>query len=330
MRVLVTGGAGYIGSHMVKLLAERGDEVTVLDDLSTGHADAVRSGHFVRGDIADVQSTRNLLKQSGIEAVIHFAAASLVGESVLDPLKYYTRNIGGTGALLQAMREAQVGKIVFSSTAAVYGDPVRIPIDEDHPKAPLNPYGSTKLAVERMLAECSAAYGLSAAALRYFNAAGAEAEAGLGERHEPETHLIPLVLRAAAHGTPVHVFGNDYPTRDGTCVRDYIHVSDLCAAHLLALEWLQTRGACECFNLGNGEGFSVLEVIEAAERVTAKKISTNLDQRRAGDPAALVADAAKARRVLGWQPKRAALETIVRDAWNFERRLREAPIESRR
>jgi UDP-glucose 4-epimerase len=319
MRVLVTGGAGYIGSHMVKLLVERGDEVTVLDDLSTGHADAVRGGKLVRGDIAD-PATKDLLEKNRVEAVIHFAACSLVGESVADPLKYYARNVAGTVSLLQAMREASVAKIVFSSTAAVYGNPVRQPIDEDHPREPTNPYGSSKLAIERMLAECSTAYGLRAVSLRYFNAAGADPQGGLGERHDPETHLIPLVLRAAAKATSVSVFGNDYPTRDGTCVRDYIHVSDLCLAHLQALEWLSGEGRYEYFNLGNGDGATVLEVIEAARRVTGVEVKILLAARRAGDPASLVADATKARRVLGWQPQRADIESIVHDAWDFEQR----------
>jgi UDP-glucose 4-epimerase len=318
MKVLVTGGAGYIGSHMVKLLAARGAEVTVLDDLSTGHADAVRGGTFVRGDIADIPSTTDLLRRNGVEAVIHFAACSLVAESVANPLKYYSRNVGGTTALLTAMREAGVAKIVFSSTAAVYGNPQRQPIDESHPTTPVNPYGATKLAIERLLADCHTAYGLRSATLRYFNAAGADPEAGLGERHDPETHLIPLVLRAAARGTPVSVFGNDYPTRDGTCVRDYIHVADLCEAHLQALAWLDAGGGCESFNLGNGEGATVLEVIEAARRVTGKEIRIAQAQRRAGDPPSLVADATKAKRVLGWQARHASIEGIVRDAWNFE------------
>jgi UDP-glucose 4-epimerase len=321
MRILVTGGAGYIGSHMVKLLAARGDEVTVLDDLSTGHADAVRWGTLVRGDIADVSFTSKLFKDQGIEAVIHFAAASLVGESVADPLKYYRRNVSGSVALVQAMHEAKVARLVFSSTAAVYGDPQPLPIDEAHPTQPVNPYGSSKLAIERMLAECSAAYGLQAASLRYFNAAGADAQAGLGERHDPETHLIPLVLQTASgHRSSISVYGTDYPTRDGTCVRDYIHVSDLCVAHLQALEWLAKGGRYECFNLGNGDGATVLEVIEAARRVTGKPIKMIEAPRRAGDPPSLVADAGKARRVLGWQPARADIEGIVRDAWNFEQR----------
>jgi len=284
MRVLVTGGAGYIGSHMVSLLARTGAEVTVLDDLSTGHSDALRGGKFVQGDIADASTTASLLKSRGIEAVVHFAACSLVAESVADPLKYYTRNVGGTVSLLKAMRDAAVEKLVFSSTAAVYGNPVRQPIDEAHPTQPVNPYGSSKLAIERMLAECHGAYGLRVVSLRYFNAAGADAQAGLGERHDPETHLIPLVLRAASRNTSVSVFGDDHPTRDGTCVRDYIHVSDLCDAHLRALDWLATGARYDCFNLGNGDGATVLE-----------EIKIDKAQRRPGDP-------------------------IVCDAWRWEQR----------
>jgi UDP-glucose 4-epimerase len=316
MRVLVTGGAGYIGSHMVQVLAERGHEVSVLDDLSTGHADAVPAGRLARGDIADVAGTAKLLQR--IDAVIHFAACSLVAESVADPLKYYTRNVAGTAALLTAMRAASVDRLVFSSTAAVYGNPVRTPIDEAHPTEPVNPYGATKLAVERMLADCSAGYGLRSASLRYFNAAGADPKGRLGERHNPETHLIPLVLQAAAGRRPsVSVYGNDYPTRDGTCVRDYIHVLDLCDAHLRALEWLE-NGKCDVFNLGNGEGATVLEVIEAARRVTGRPITVVQAARRAGDPPSLVADATKARRVLGWEPRHKDIEGIVRDAWRWE------------
>jgi UDP-glucose 4-epimerase len=316
MKVLVTGGAGYIGSHMVQVLAERGDEVTVLDDLSTGHADAVLAGRFVRGDIADVSATIQLLK--GMDAVIHFAASSLVGESVADPLKYYRRNVAGTAALLQAMRDAGVQKIVFSSTAATYGNPVRTPIDEAHPTQPVNPYGATKLAVERMLADCSAAYGLRAVSLRYFNAAGADPRGRLGERHHPETHLIPLVLQAASgRRASISVYGNDYQTRDGTCVRDYIHVVDLCDAHLRALDWLR-NGKCDVFNLGNGEGATVMEVIEAARRVTGRPINVLNAERRAGDPPSLVADATKARRILGWEPRHKDIEGIVRDAWRWE------------
>ena len=321
MRVLVTGGAGYIGSHMVKLLVEKGAEVTVLDDLSTGHADAVRGAELVTGDIADLAATRELLRKKRIEGVIHFAASSLVGESMADPLKYYRRNVGATVALVQAMVDAKVNRIVFSSTAAVYGDPVRTPIDEDHPKNPVNPYGGSKLAIERMLSDCSTAYGLGVVVLRYFNAAGADPSGELGERHNPETHLIPLVLQAASgRRASISVFGNDWPTRDGTCVRDYIHVNDLCDAHLRALDWLAGGGKCEVFNLGNGDGATVLEVIDAARRVTGKSIKIDNAPRRAGDPPALVADAGKAKRVLGWQPARADIGGIVRDAWNFEQR----------
>jgi UDP-glucose 4-epimerase len=321
MRVLVTGGAGYIGSHMVKLLADSGAEVTVIDDLSAGHADAVRGAELVRGDIAQVAPTARLLRARGIEAVVHFAGAIQVAESVANPAKYRARNVDASVALLQAMREASVDRIVFSSSAAVYGQPQRLPIDEEHPKQPVNPYGESKLVVERKLAESSAAYGLKSASLRYFNAAGADAPAGLGERHEPETHLIPLVLKAAINKSAVSVFGNDYPTRDGTCVRDYIHVTDLCVAHLRALEWLERAGRCDAFNLGNGEGFTVMEVIEAAQRVTGRRIEVLHAQRRAGDPPALVADASKAGRILGWQPRHTGIESIVRDAWAFERRL---------
>ena len=317
MKVLVTGGAGYIGSHMVKLLAASGAEVWVIDDLSTGHADAVRGAQLVRGDIADIPNTANLLKKRGIEAVVHFAGASLVAESVANPAKYQARNVDASLALLEAMRHAGVTRIVFSSTAAVYGDPQRVPIDETHPTQPVNPYGASKLAVERKLAECSAAYGLRAVSLRYFNAAGADG--GLGERHDPETHLIPRILKAALQKTAISIYGTDYPTRDGTCVRDYVHVADLCTAHLLALERLEQGH--ECFNLGNGEGFTVMEVVEAARRATGRRIEIQLSARRAGDPPALVADATKARRVLGWQPQRSALERIVADAWQFEQVL---------
>jgi UDP-glucose 4-epimerase len=314
MKVLVTGGAGYIGSHMVKLLAASGAQVWVIDDLSTGHADAVRGAQLVRGDIADIPNTANLLKKYGIEAVVHFAGASQVAESVANPAKYQARNVDASLALLQAMRHAGVTRIVFSSTAAVYGDPQRVPIDETHPTQPVNPYGASKLAVERKLTECSAAYGLRAVSLRYFNAAGADG--GLGERHDPETHLIPRLLKAARQKTAISIYGTDYPTRDGTCVRDYVHVADLCTAHLLALERLEQGH--ECFNLGNGEGFTVMEVVEAARRATGRRIEIQLSARRAGDPPALVADATKARRVLGWQPQRSALERIVADAWQFE------------
>jgi UDP-glucose 4-epimerase len=319
MRVLVTGGAGYIGSHMAKLLVETGAEVTVLDDLSTGHAEAARNANFVRGDIADIAATRDLLQKAGIEAVVHFAASSLVGESMADPLKYYRRNVGGTAALVQAMREAKVTRIVFSSTAAVYGDPVRIPIDEAHPTQPVNPYGASKLAVERMLSECNTAYGIGAVVLRYFNAAGADPSGEIGERHDPETHLIPLVLQAAAgRRKSISVFGNDWPTRDGTCVRDYIHVEDLAAAHLLALDAAEP-GRHKVYNLGNGNGFSNRQVVDVVRAVTAAPVPVQAAPRRPGDPAQLVASSARARTELGWVPAKPDLHDIVADAWTFAR-----------
>jgi UDP-glucose 4-epimerase len=323
MNVLVTGGAGYIGSHMVKLLAERGHRVVVLDDLSTGHRDAVTDARLVEGDIGDETRVRALLEAESIRAVVHFAAFSLVGESMAEPEKYRRNNVLKAEALLRAMRVAKVARMVHSSTAAVYGEPQSVPIDEAHPTQPMNPYGETKLAVERMLDAAHAEYGLRSVSLRYFNAAGADPQGRLGERHEPETHLIPLVLQAASgRRKSVQVFGSDFPTRDGTCVRDYVHVSDLCEAHLQALDWLEGGGR-EAINLGSDRGATVLEVIEAACRETGVDIPRTLASRRAGDPATLVASAARAERVLGWRA-RADLAAIIRDAWRWERRLAHA------
>jgi UDP-glucose 4-epimerase len=319
--VLVTGGAGYIGSHMVKLLGERGRTAVVLDDLSTGHRDAVPDGSFVEGDIGDFTLVSKLLREREIGAVMHFSACSRVGESVADPLKYYTNNVAKTLELLRAMRAAGVERLVFSSTAAVYGEPKYTPIDEAHPAEPVNPYGASKLMIERMLDEFCTAYGLRSLSLRYFNAAGADPEGALGERHEPETHLVPLVLQAASgRRRSITVNGTDYPTRDGTCVRDYVHVTDLCEAHLLALDWLEAGGEREKLNLGSGTGATVLEVIEAARRETGVAFQVEHGARRAGDPAVLVASPERARRVLGWTPSRADLATIVRDAWRWEQR----------
>jgi UDP-glucose 4-epimerase len=320
MNVLVTGGAGYIGSHMVKLLGERGHAVVVLDDLSTGHRDSVRSGRFVQGDIGDGALTRSLLEAGKIQAVVHFAGSSLVAESVADPEKYRRNNLENTRALVAAMRAAGVDKLVFSSSAAVYGEPKHVPIEESHPTEPLNPYGESKLAIERALGQ---AQGLRHVSLRYFNAAGADPGGALGERHDPETHLIPIALQAASgRRAAVSIFGSDYPTRDGTCVRDYVHVSDLCEAHLLALDWLERGGEKESLNLGTGAGATVLEVIEEVRRQTGRDFAVKREVRRAGDPASLVASRARAERILGWHPQRSELATIVQDAWRWERARR--------
>lgn len=326
MTVLVTGGAGYIGSHMVKLLRAKGRSVLVLDNLSTGHRDAVPAGvEFVEADTADTPRLGELLRLKGVAAVIHFAASSQVGESTAEPLKYYANNVGGTLGLLRAMRAAGVERIVFSSTAAVYGEPQALPIDEAHPKQPVNPYGATKLAVERMLDDLHAAHGLRSVSLRYFNAAGADPDGELGERHDPETHLVPLALQAASGRRPaLAVFGNDWDTRDGTCVRDYVHVVDLCDAHLRALDWLEGGGGREAINLGSEHGATVLEVIEAVRRETGKDFAVRIAGRRAGDPAVLVASCERARRVLGWTAQRSDIATIVRDAWRWEKTVRRA------
>ncbi|HEY1696838.1 MAG TPA: UDP-glucose 4-epimerase GalE [Polyangiaceae bacterium] len=317
MRVLVTGGAGYVGSHMAHALVREGHAVVVLDDLSAGHRAAVPAGAaFVEGSVADRAAVGALLRQHGVEAVLHFAARIQVGESVTDPRRYYEGNVGASIALLDAVLDAGVRSFVLSSTAAVYGDPVRVPIDEDHPTAPINPYGDTKLAIERMLAAYGRAYGLRWAALRYFNAAGADTAAGLGEHHDPETHLVPIVLDAALGKRPsVTVFGDDYDTPDGTCIRDYVHVLDLCEAHRMALEHLAAGGEGGAFNLGTGRGHSVREVVEAARAVTGKPIRVEQGPRRAGDPPRLVASPERAAKVLGWRARRASLDDIVRAAW---------------
>ena len=320
MNVLVTGGAGYIGSHMAKLLGERGHAVVVVDDLSTGHRDAVRSGRFVRGNVGDKALMTSLFATESVRAVVHFAGSSLVAESVANPDKYRRNNLENARALLDAMQAGGVEKIVFSSSAAVYGEPKHLPIDESHPTEPLNPYGESKLAIERMLAEAGGLrHGFRHISLRYFNAAGADPGGELGERHDPETHLIPIVLQAASGKRPaLSIYGSDYPTRDGTCVRDYVHVTDLCEAHLLALDWLEQGGKEETVNLGTGHGATVLEVIEEARRQTGRDIPVKREARRAGDPASLVASCARAGRVLGWRAQRSGLATIIGDAWRWE------------
>jgi len=320
MKVLVVGGAGYIGSHMVKLLAAKGCDITVLDNLGSGHSDAVLAGRLIEGDLADVAMLDNLFAENRCDVVMHFASSILVGESVSDPSKYYRNNVTNTQHLLDAMLKHDVKRFIFSSTAAIFGEPQYTPIDEVHPKAPINPYGRSKQMVEQILEDYDHAYGLKSVCLRYFNAAGADPEGDLGERHDPETHLIPLVLQAASgKREAITVFGRDYDTEDGTCMRDYIHVSDLCEAHWLAIEKLQQQGESCRYNLGNGNGFSVQQVIDVCHDVTGKEITVVEGERRAGDPAVLVADSTRARSELGWKPQYGDLESIVRHAWAFER-----------
>ena len=319
--ILVVGGAGYIGSHMVWLLGQRGARVTVLDNLSTGHRDAVLCGRLVEGDMADADLLGSLFGQHRFDAVMHFASCIQVGESVVDPAKYYLNNVSNTLVLLGAMRKHGVQHFVFSSTAAVFGEPLYSPIDEQHPRAPINPYGRTKWMIEQALDDYGHAYGLRSVSMRYFNAAGAHPDGLLGERHEPETHLIPLVLQAAAGRRPhITVFGFDYDTPDGTCIRDYIHVMDLAEAHWQALRYLTDGGATRAFNLGNGDGYSVQQVVDTARAITGRPIAVQSGPRRAGDPARLVANASLARDVLRWRPRHASLQAIVQDAWRWESR----------
>jgi UDP-glucose 4-epimerase len=320
--IVVAGGAGYIGSHMVRMLAESGWHPVVVDNLATGHADAVVRDATLRDcAIGDAVAMRALLREFQPQCVMHFAAASLVGESMTAPAKYWRNNLVQTLDLLDAMLDCGVKQFIFSSTAAVYGNPVEVPITEQHPQAPINPYGQSKLAVEKALQDYGRAYGLRSISLRYFNAAGAHPDGTLGERHDPETHLIPLVLQVAAGRRELIArFGSNFPTRDGSCIRDYIHVQDLCAAHLLAMRALAAGAQTTVYNLGNGSGHSVNEVIAAARRVTGHAIPVRDDPPRAGDPPVLVADASRARAELGWAPQHPDIETIIAHAWNFERR----------
>ena len=316
MAILVTGGAGYIGSHINKLLAYEGYETVVFDNLIYGHREAVKWGTLVVGDLKNVDEIEAVFRRYSIEAVFHFAAYAYVGESVAEPEKYYYNNIGCTLNLLKVMRKYGCDKIIFSSSCATYGEPAQMPITEDMPQDPINPYGFTKYAVERIFKDYERAYGLKYVVLRYFNAAGADPEGEIGEAHDPETHIIPLILDAASGQRPnVKVFGTDYPTRDGSCIRDYIHVSDLATAHLLALRHLEAGKESQFLNLGNTKGTSVLELIEAAKRVTGKDIPVVLADRRPGDPAILVGSSEKAKRVLGWEPVYGDIDTIVRHAW---------------
>jgi UDP-glucose-4-epimerase GalE len=320
MRILVTGGAGYIGSHAVRLFLARGHDVWVYDNLSMGHRRAVPAERLIVGDLGELPRLDNALVAHRIEAVVHFAAHAYVGESVQHPARYYQNNLVNSLHLLDAARRHRVGRFVFSSTCATYGVPGQVPITEDEPQKPINPYGNTKLAVERALADYAAAYEFGFAALRYFNAAGASPAGDIGEDHDPETHLIPLVLQAAMGQRPaVTVFGTDYPTPDGTCVRDYIHVDDLAEAHLLALEAVRP-GRQLYYNLGTGRGYSVREVIRTAEEVTGKPVPVTEGPRRPGDPPVLVAAADKVRRELGWQPHYTELRPILETAWHWHRR----------
>jgi len=317
--ILVVGGAGYIGSHMADFLHRQGYAVVVLDDLSTGYRKAVLSAEFVEGDLADRDLLKKLFKQHKFTAVMHFAAFTQVGESVQHPAKYYHNNVCNTLNLLDEMLRANVKNFIFSSSAAIYGNPEYSPIDIEHPKNPINPYGKTKWMVEQILRDYDHAYGLKSICLRYFNAAGVDPECRIGEYHNPETHLIPLVLQAASgRKNEIKLFGNDYDTKDGTCIRDYIHVVDLCNAHLLALENLLKNAASKAYNLGNGNGFSVQEVVDTAQKITGKSIKVINVPRRAGDPAILVADATLAKQELNWQPKYVDLATIIKHAWQGE------------
>jgi len=315
--ILVTGGAGYIGSHVAKALARAGRRAVVYDDLSAGHREAVRWCDLVVGGIHDEARLVETMRRYEVSAVMHFAAWLSVGDSVRDPSGYYRNNVEGTLAVLRAMLACSVGQFVFSSTAAVYGDPEESPITEGHPTRPINAYGETKLAVERALAHFEGAYGLRSIALRYFNAAGADPEGEIGEDHHPEYHLIPRAIDAALGGPGLQVFGEDYPTPDGTCLRDYVHVSDLADAHVHALDRLERGGASAAYNLGNGTPFSVRAVIASVERVSGRKVPWTCAPRREGDPAVLFASSARIRTQLGWRPRYADLDTIVRSAWQW-------------
>jgi UDP-glucose 4-epimerase len=320
--ILLIGGAGYIGSHMLLRLAQARWRATTLDDLSSGHASAVHWGTLIAGDVGDAALLDRLFAAHRFDAVMHFAARIEVAASLAHPLEYYRNNVQATLTLLEAMRRHGVSRLVFSSTAATFGQPLRSPIDESHPQAPINPYGQSKRMVEQILADCDRAYGLRSICLRYFNAAGADPLGRIGECHQPETHLIPLVLQAAS-GRRAHiaVHGADYDTPDGTCIRDYVHVSDLCQAHWLALQSLLDGGPSQAYNLGHGQGYSVAEVIAAAQQVSGRTIAVQGGPRRPGDPARLVADARLARQALGWQPRHSDLHTLMAHAWQWEQTL---------
>ncbi len=319
MTVLVTGGAGYVGSHAVKELRANGIRCVILDNLCRGHRELALDNELIVGDVADTELVARVISDHGVSAVMHFAAFAYVGESMRDPGLYYRNNVAATASLLDCVVRAGVKQFVFSSTCATYGLPEFVPMTEEHPQRPVNPYGAGKLMVERMLKDFDSVCGLKSMVLRYFNAAGADPSSEIGEWHEPETHLIPLALQAAAGlRAGIEVYGTDYPTPDGTCIRDYIHVTDLAQAHVLALRRLQAGHGSDAFNLGNGQGFSVREVIQAAEHVTGRKVAWNAAPRREGDPHTLVGSSVKAQRVLGWVPRFADLHTIIETAWRWQ------------
>src|SRR5216684_5173687 len=321
-KIVVTGGAGYIGSNAAHLLVRRGFDVLVVDDLSRGHAHNVTGIPFRQLNLSDTRALTDLLVREKADAVIHFAAYIAVGESTQNPELYFSKNVGGTISLLAAMAQAKLKRLVFSSTAAVYGMPKTVPIPEESPFAPVNPYGETKVMVETILGWLDRYSGLRSIALRYFNACGSDPESGLGEEHDPETHLIPLLLRAVVTEAPITIYGDDYETPDGTCIRDYIHVTDLAEAHLLALEKLLASGASDAFNVGTGTGHSVMEVLRAVEEVTGRTVPYEIGPRRAGDAPTLVANSDKLKRALGWKPRFPELSDIVTTAWQFEKHRR--------
>ncbi|OQX31514.1 MAG: UDP-glucose 4-epimerase GalE [Candidatus Sedimenticola endophacoides] len=331
MRILVCGGAGYIGAHMLKRLHAAGHEVVSFDNLSTGNRHAVRWGELVEGDLLDPGALRDLFHRHRFDVVMHFSARSLVAESLREPALYYQNNVIGTFYLLEAMREAGVRNLIFSSSAAVFGNPLTERIGEDHPRVPITPYGQSKLMVEQMLKGYAVAYGLNSVSLRYFNAAGADPEGELGEEHDPETHLIPNIFKMACGGTGevLSIFGGDYPTPDGTCIRDYVHVRDLCEAHLRAIAYLEREPGAHAFNLGNGNGWSVLQVLAVAEAVVGRRIPYRMVERRAGDPAMLIVNSARARDELGWVSRHTDLRYIIETAWQWERGARTAHREGR-
>lgn len=320
MAILVCGGAGYIGSHMVAELLENGEEVVVLDNLEKGHSEALLGGKLYVGDLRDRSILDKVFTENKIDSVIDFAAYSLVGESMTEPLKYFNNNVGGTITLLEAMRDYNVKYIVFSSTAATYGEPDAVPISENSKTVPTNAYGESKLLVEKILRWCDHAYGIKYTTLRYFNAAGAHTSGKIGEDHSPESHLIPIILDVAlGNRDKIMMYGDDYDTKDGTCIRDYIHVSDLASAHSLALKRLRNGGESRIYNLGNGTGFSVKEVVEIARKVTGHPIPAEVAPRRAGDPAVLIASSKKAIDELGWKPKYNTIDTVIETAWNWHK-----------